>query len=268
MRPSFLKSKMFTVKKLILALLVIIAHCCAASKSDSLFEPNHLSFSLTNGLCQEFFDGPDHKPTMEPKSTFNYVVKYKPAYALHVQFRYTIGIYRGLSIESGVGYLMQTVLYSVYDYGPNVNLTSKIEDFVGVRGFITLPLYAKYRTPMGKGALSFKLGPDFSLPVHTHFNITDYEVGPPRDVSVSHRFTTSETGQYATMGICAGMTYEKPLRHSQSISIGPVFDLFNVAQFHRHDIFGNSSGYRSYDYYLGLDVVFNIGFHIVTLRKK
>lgn len=248
--------------------MMLYALSSHASKTDSTFQRNQIGISVTNAMSQEFFDGPGHKPTISPASYFhNNVtsVHYLPAYAFHLQIRYTLGISHGFGIETGLGYMLNMTMYNMDNAAPG-GPEVRTEHMLATLGYITLPLYVKYTKAIHKGALSFKLGPDFSLPVNNRFEYTNYQIpgGSPSNELYTHRFKTSETSQYATMGACAGMSYEKKLRHSMSVAVGPVLDFFNLAQFHRHDIFSNSSGYRTYQYYIGLDVAFNFGMHFIT----
>jgi len=258
------------MKKIIIAFLLLPTHLCYASETKNKketkndFKKNQLSFALTNAMSQEFFVGADHKPTTSPKYGLGPDIRlqYLPLYACHLQMRYTIGISRTFGIETGLGYLLNMTMYDTYEGLSAVKTQHQLNEV----GYITLPLYGKVNMAIGRDKLSFKFGPDFSLPVHSHLESTSYHVSGwnPSDWSSTHRFRTNETGQYATMGICAGIAYEKKIRSATTISVGPVIDFFNLAQFHPHDITANGFDYHSYNYYIGLDVAINFGFHIIT----
>ena len=265
------------MKKIIVSCIMLTVQFCyateAKSKKDTQndFEKNQLSFALTNAMSQTFFDGPGHKPTTCPQYGsglgYPYRVQYLPLYAFHLQMRYSIGISRTFGIESGLGYLFNMTMYDTYE-GTSTN---KNEHLLNEMGYITLPLYGKVNIAVGGSKLSFKFGPDFSLPVHSRSAYHYLATLPPgyqTEGVYKHRFTTNETGQYATMGLCAGIAYEKKIRSSATVSVGPVIDFLNLAQFHRHDIFNNNSGYHTIQYYIGLDVAINFGFHVITKSAR
>jgi hypothetical protein len=255
------------MKNITLLSLLLYALSGAASKTDTTFHHNQIGLSITNAMSQEFCEGANHKPTASPSFyTDNGIssLHYLPVYALHLQLRYTVDISRGYGIETGLGYLLNMTLNDLEESASGAAIERVSRQLV-TTGYITLPLYARYTRVIHQGALHFKLGPDFSLPVNVR-SATSYDLASltANNNVYTHRLSANETGQNAMIGLCAGMSYEKKLQRGMSVSVGPVLDFFNMDLFHKINTLTNYYGYHSYQYYVGLDVAVNFGFRLVT----
>jgi hypothetical protein len=264
--------------KYILTLVIVSSVLSVHAKSiDSLFHHNQISFSIANGISQEFMSDPNNKPTTQ----FNYSPaitgslyriyiqeKYQPLYAMHLQIRYSYGVSSLLRIETGISYLLSGSLIrlsngdefaSGYERGSQNNYS--------YTGSIVIPIELKLSKAIRHGVFTCTLGPQFTLPVHSFQHIKDNMINDTLqpDFKTHERYKTSLTKQFSTLGFDLKLGYEKKLNSNVSINIGPVIDFFNLVYFrNNNDVENNSSGYHPYQFYAGVDVAVDFGFMIVT----
>ncbi len=264
--------------KYILTLIILLSVCKGDAKAiDSLFHRNQISFSVANGVSQEFMSDPNSKPT----TVFNYSPaitgglyriytqeKYQPLYAIHLQMRYSYGISNLLRIETGISYLLCGSLIKLSYNGDFASGYEQItENYYSYTGSIIIPIELKLSKAMRHGVFTCTLGPQFTLPVHSFQHIKDNMVNDTLqpDIKTHERYKTSLTKQFSTLGFDLKLGYEKKLNNNASINIGPVIDFFNLVYFHNNnDILSNSSGYHPYQFYAGVDVAVNFGFMVIT----
>jgi hypothetical protein len=241
------------MKNYILTCFLCATALSFAGKTDSTFQRHQISFSVTNAMSQQFFDGP-HGPTIRLYNNdwFYTNFLYLPNYTLHLRLNYSLGISKHIRIETGIGYMLQGITMKGA-YSGEVDF----ESYTGYSytGEFTIPIHAKFAKPIGKGAFTCTVGPDLYLPVIYFIRKTQINGGQEANIS-SQIFTSSSTLYQSSIGFALKMGYEKRINHKLSVDMGPVVNFSNLL-FLSKQINQMYASDRPYQYYIGLDVAFN-----------
>lgn len=268
-----------TMKNLISVLFLFSSLCCIGSKKDSKSHYSQFILSIANGMSQQFFDGPGHKPTTVfvqnnySLTNSNYLrTQFTPLYALHLQVINSLGISRLIRIETGIGYI---IISNLQQNSFRIYTSSGTDqgsfNFYSYTGSVTLPVHIKLCKTIPHGYFTCTLGPDFVLPVHGFQRETENYSNATSlpDRSEHERFNTRTTSHMSTLGMYLKLGYERRMSNC-IVNIGPALDFFDLAAFHNNDLLYSGSGYRPYQYYAGIDLAFNFNstFMVITKSKK
>jgi hypothetical protein len=262
-----------------LAILCQIACYAAKRKADKpvvSFERNIFSISMTNAVSYGFYDGvngPTERTIIEqhPASGFNNIIFSKPSYSFAVSLKYDYGISKLWRLETGIGYLLQgrTMRSGTQQLTPPYQVTTDFYQSY-YYGYICVPIHAVMTKQIGRGCLTVALGPDFNMPVNSRIVLDNPNI-PLRRKVFNDRYKTPATAANSSMGVYLKVGYAIPVSQTISADIGPAINFNNVALFHRDPSQPNFSLINSrqiFNYYIGLDVAFNFGFTVITLRSK
>jgi hypothetical protein len=262
------------MKQIVILCMMLTALGSSATMADSTFQRHQISVSLANAMSQTFFDDPGHKPvtvvnygSYGPFYSSGIHASYLPLYAMHLQLHYSLGITPMIRIETGLGYLFSgSVVNQDYTTTGEFYFIKGSYTAYTFTGNITLPLYLKLTKPTPRGAFTCTFGPDFTMPVHQVYrqtNVIENNVAKS-NVTGQSMFQTSATAANATMGLYLKLGYEKKIKQNMSINVGPALDFYHLVAFHNDNTNYANTGYHPYQYYIGLDVAINFGFHLTT----
>ena len=223
-----------------------------APKKSLAFHRHMFGLSVTNAMTDAFVATPNG---LSPNYAYEYINHIptgyyycRPDYAMNVNINYSYGISKILRIEAGMGYLMQSL--------KSIRMALSYTDHYS---HIFIPLHLTFMKRMGKGALAFSIGPDFSIPVFDS-RATDNVNIPARPSYTNISYGSSYISENSSMGLGARVGYEKDLSRRFQAGIGPVCSFNNLLLFHHGaDNFSMVNGRQIFHYYIGVDMVLHFG---------
>jgi hypothetical protein len=261
------------MKIICLLLFTLLGASSQAGNIDSLFQRHQFIISETDGFAHQFDNGPNGATTHDVVTTGNMFfpkvtdTRYLPNYALHIHFLYSLRLTKHIRLETGLGYMFEGyTLRATYVQTTEVYLIKgSYNGYQFIRSF-TVPIHIKFMKPMGGGAFTCTFGPNFTMPIQSFTKENHIVQGgiSEANTTIRERYNSASTFYQSSMGVDLKMGYQKQYYKQMALDIGPVVNFSNLALLDKNlQAADRASGYRPYQYYIGLDVAI-----VFSLKKE